>query len=191
MKKKTFRSKYPFRCIYRYIPKRYTGLKDFQLKQQEIIERFKEGDIRDDLKKVILEKISSVIGVHQEKWAIMFIPTSDDYTHEIRYKELTEYLRQHLSCTIYYDAIIQVGENTPIHMGGNKNRKYRLIINKNEIKDYNIIVFDDVITTGRSLRAVGDLLKENGVRRVMGVILAMTIHPNNPIKRLSKYKNKI
>ena len=49
-----------------------------------------------------------------------------------------------------------------------------------------VILFDDVITTGKSLSDFGFFLKESGASSVYGVIFAMTIHPNLPFT----YKNK-
>ena len=41
----TFKSHYPFKCILKYIPKRYTNLKDWQLANQKAVCDFKNGKI--------------------------------------------------------------------------------------------------------------------------------------------------
>ena len=51
------------------------------------------------------------------------------------------------------------------------------------VKDRNIILIDDNITTGRTLRTVGDFLMSEGANRICGVIYAMTIHPDLPVKQ--------
>ncbi|MBU1130824.1 ComF family protein [Patescibacteria group bacterium] len=68
--------------------------------------------------------------------------------------------------------------NTPHQVGLNKkqrqtNLKDAFIITKPDlIKNENIILIDDVVTTGSTLEEIAKALKENGAQRVMGLIAA-------------------
>jgi competence protein ComFC len=52
------------------------------------------------------------------------------------------------------------------------NSKY-----KDEIEKINVIVIDDVVTTGTTLNEITKVLRKNGVRRIMNLTLAMTVYP--------------
>lgn len=59
--------------------------------------------------------------------------------------------------------------------------KYHKIVFE-DFKGKKIVLIDDVITTVRSFREIGDKLMYVGARRIYGVIFAMTIHPELPKK---------
>lgn len=46
------------------------------------------------------------------------------------------------------------------------------------IQNRNVIVFDDVMTTGSTLQAIASLLKDNGARKVINWVILRTSHPN-------------
>ena len=46
------------------------------------------------------------------------------------------------------------------------------IINKERIKDKNIVLFDDIYTTGSTVNACAKILKENGAKEILVLTIA-------------------
>lgn len=92
-------------------------------------------------------------------------------------KLLLEEVRR--NCKVREDIIIR-SKDTPHQTGLNRdNRKTNLdgafkVLNKNDIKDKIIVIFDDIYTTGSSMEECAKTLKECGAKNVFGVCLART-----------------
>lgn len=68
---------------------------------------------------------------------------------------------------------------------GEGNRDFSLMKNTIEIRNvgvfYNrdVLLIDDIVTTGTSIKAVSELLKENGARSVISFVVGKTLNNNN------------
>ena len=184
----TFKSHYPFKCILKYIPKRYTNLKDWQLANQKAVCDFKNGKISPKYKLKILNAVKEVAGPDTSDCILCFIPASTRKRHFMRYGELSRFLQENLDFPVMLDAIVGCDRDS-VHLKEdlphNNEILYDFIFNV-KFENKRVILFDDVITTGKSLSDFGFFLKESGASSVYGVIFAMTIHPNLPFT----YKNK-
>ena len=186
-KPKRFHSKYPFRMVTRYIPKRYEGLQDWQLENREAVERFKHGNLTEAEMQKIVKLVKRIIakGEDTDKWIITYIPASTRDRYIKKYFTLTRYLRKHLEVPVAYFGVSILDEGKCKHEGGRKViTSDNLIIKRYllPVRKKNIILIDDVITTGESFRTVGDFLKAKGANSIFGLFYAMTIHPNLPEK---------
>lgn len=185
---KRFQSKYPFRHLLCYIPKRYVCLQNWQKEQRTIIEDFKNGHATQDLYQRFANAIKTIITKHTGQWIVTFIPPTVGYEVEYdwRYKELASYLQEHLpEIPVAYRSVMVADEwsSAPKNLGGRRTIETgNLAVNAALFRNKSVILIDDIITTGYSFRTVGDALTAAGAIRIYGVILAMTIHPNLPIK---------
>ena len=71
-----------------------------------------------------------------------------------------------------YDLISYRGDSKPKHLGGKGEAKY-------DIKEYpfygkTVLLFDDVYTTGKSMKTFCSKLEELGANVIGGIVLGMT-----------------
>ena len=193
MKQRTIlRSKYPFKTLLRYIPQRYASLKDWQEEQRTTITRFKNGHGSPKLYQYFADVIRKITESVPGQWVITFVPPTIGYEQEYnwRYQEITEYLKEALPhIPVIYQGVLVKEEWTrlPKSMGGKRTiEPGNLCIDTDAFKGKFVILIDDIITTGYSFRTVGDALVQAGATKIHGVILAMTIHPNLPVKSVRR-----
>lgn len=191
MSNKVFTSKYPFKKITRYISRHYTNLQDWQVENQKSIRRFQNGTLSEKEMENLANLIIKIINKSKStrEWVITYIPASTNKKYEKRYFTLTGYLRKHIDVPVAYfgicikeecDEYSRHGKKAVVD--GNLYIKPHLL----KVKNRNVILIDDNITTGRTLRTVGDFLIDKGAWSVIGVIYSMTIHPRLPYNK--KYK---
>jgi len=181
------RSKYPFKNVTCYIAKRYQNLQEWQVANREASLRFMDGLLTDkDMRniKTTIKKTLYQYRYKKGKWVITYIPATKNEKYTKRYSRLTYYLRKHLDIPVAYYGICLKEEgawgedSSKVITEDNLYTKWHLIT----VRNRNIILIDDNITTGRTLRTVGDFLMSKGANGVYGVIFSRTIHPNLPVK---------
>ncbi len=182
MKIKKFHTKYPFRRICCYIPGRYENLQLWQKAQQDTVWKFKNGIVSEKIKKKFLDAINRISADDPADYIITFVPTFHE-EYPIRWKELSGYLTANSSIPVAYCGVTickKIGY--PKHSGGDipTVTPENILVKESCFKDKKVILIDDVITTGRTFKTVGDELMKAGAKAVKGVVLAMTIHPNLP-----------
>lgn len=179
-------SKYPFKCVLKYIPSRFDNLKQWQVGNQRMVYDFKHGKISDEHRQRIVDTIRAIIGENPDEWVVTFIPAGTEQKTEERYAALASFLHESLPCPVYLHSIKNFEDYEPVHQKGVTGFKLHSFHRKH-FTGKRVILIDDVITTGRTFRQMGDKLMYIGARSVYGVCFAMTIHPNLPIKK-SKMK---
>jgi len=120
-------------------------------------------------------------GDPKSKWVIIPIPLSNKRLKERGFNQ-SELIAKHLSDRV---SIIKLSDvlYKKIHTDTQvsiKDRRERLdnladtfaLKNIHLIKDKNIILIDDVTTTGATIREARKLLRENGTKRVAGMVVA-------------------
>ncbi len=92
-----------------------------------------------------------------------------------------ELLAQELSCflklAVISNCLIKIKKTLPQVNLNNKNRKDNLkgtfcLKNKQFIKNKNILLIDDVYTTGSTLNECAKVLKKAGAKKVIGIVIA-------------------
>lgn len=178
--KREFNSKYPFRWVIKYIPSYYTNLKDWQEGNRKAVYDFKKGVISEEHKKLFLENVRYITEDKASEWVIAFVPTHNNDNTIKRFSGIAKYLEDHQPCPVLLNSIWNDGNYERRHIDGETQPKYHVFVEK-DFEDKNVVLIDDVITTGKSFRQIGDKLKNiKGVGRIYGVIFAMTIHPELP-----------
>lgn len=176
------KTKYPFRCIIKYIPSRYSNLQEWQQANQRLVYHFKHGMIEDRHKTAILDAIKGIIKDRPDEWVVAFVPASTNAKTIQRYSSLSSFLKDHLGCPVSLSAIKNFQDYEPVHLSGETVFKIHAI-NKEYFADKRVVLIDDIVTTGRSFKTMGDKLIYLGALSVYGVCFAMTIHPNLPTKQ--------
>ena len=179
-------SKYPFEHVTCYIARRYKNLQDWQIANRNASLRFMDGKLTEKDMKDIETAIRKTLYKYRNrtgKWVITFIPASTNEKYTRRYWKLTYHLRRNQDLPVAYYGICLKEKKTYAKHGemvteDNIYTKWHLI----KVRNRNIILIDDNITTGRTLRTVGDFLMNKGANGVFGVIFSRTIHPDLPVE---------
>ena len=182
----TFSSKYPFLCVLKYIPSRYCSLKGWQIVNRKAVLYFKKGKLSQNHMENIINKVRAITKDDDTRWVITFVPASTDEKTLLRFSTLAQELQRQQPCPVLLESIHNHEDYVPIHIGGSKKFKVHRIVFE-DFKDKNVVLIDDVITSGRSFREMGNQLMRTGAISVYGVIFAMTIHPALPIKTRNHY----
>lgn len=162
-----------FSYLMDYIPKRYEV--DYQGQQnRQTVYDFKNGICPISLCEQFLSKIKLMFS----QCVVCFIPASTQERTKSRYSLLSSYIKRNApsGITVSTDALTAINDVTPMHMGGDRvdNPAKNYIVNTSVIKGKNIVLIDDVITTGNSFKSTAQKLINNGALSVTGLFLAKT-----------------
>ena len=175
--------KYPIKCRYYYVPTYYVGLNDSQKKIQDIVLDFKKGKYGSNAKEWFADQIIDIIGNDSDDWIVSFVPASNDENYSVRFTKLFLYLCDTVRCKVLY-SLLMLGEDK-IQSSTDKSiriTKDDILVRQESLEGKNIILIDDVITSGNTFTAAAQALEDHGVKSVYGLFFAKTIHPS----RLSK-----
>lgn len=182
------KSKYPFKCILRYIPDRYDNLQDWQNANRRVVYDFKRGKLSKEHQEKILDAVKSIMKGQPQHWAVCFVPAHTQEETEARFASLAVFLQENLDCPVCLHSIRNYKNYHPVHQKGAEEKLKLHSFQKEDFIGKHVVLIDDVITTGRSFREIGDKLMWIGALSVYGVCFAKTIHPNLPLK--DKKRNK-
>ena len=100
------------------------------------------------------------------------VPSSSFESYKFRYEEFTKQVCQRLNMINGYDIIHYTSNSTPKHLGGEGRPKYD--IKHSKISNKDVIIFDDIYTTGYNMRLLSAKLSNAGARVIGGIVLGMT-----------------
>ena len=125
----------------------------------------------------IKDKVVSTIGCtfgFDLKQEIVFccVPSSTKQSFMLRYKQFSKQVSNSLNMVDGYDMVKYIENSTPKHLGGEGIPKYDFY-NEN-IKGKPVIVFDDIYTTGNTIRRFCAKLVKRGACVIGGIVLGMT-----------------
>jgi competence protein ComFC len=174
------------RCRGRYAPDGLTSFFYYNTVTREAIRTIKYRFVRDvasefvDLIPLSAYEIRSLVGA--TKTALVPIPL---HTSRLRYRgfnqseTLGDLIAKRLSIPIRNDLLLRIKVTTPQVEKRNREKRLQNIHNVFSISsDFiasqyrNILLFDDVFTTGATMRAAAGVLKRHGVQFVWGVTMA-------------------
>ena len=179
-------SKYSFENVTSYIAKRYGNLQEWQVANRTAALRFMDGKLTEkdmeDIKNTVIKTLNKYRR-KKGKWIISYIPASTSKKYTKRYWGLTYYLRKQLDLPVAYFGICLKEENIKNEGADKAVTTDNLYIKWHlfRVRERNVILVDDNITTGKTLRTVGDFLMDKGANFVCGVVFSRTIHPDLPI----------
>lgn len=175
-----------YRYIIRYIPIRLARNKGFLGCNRKLVYDFKRGVMSERYMQKILDSIMKITEGRQGCWAVTFVPASTQERTERRFSALTEFLRERLSCPVYLHSIKSYKDYEPIHKHGVKAFKLHSIYAEH-FSGKNVILIDDVLTTGRTMNDMSRKLRRIGALSVFGLCFAKTINPEFQFRQYSHY----
>lgn len=131
-----------------------------------------------DLKRVI----NQYFGSNKNKLTLVCIPSSKRIVTERRYKDLAQQLCSSTGMDNGYDFVGLDSEGDARHLGGTNQAKF--YVDSNYFKGRYVILFDDVITSGKSMERFKRLLESAGANVIGGLSIGKTKHERkfgNPI----------
>ena len=173
---KPVKIKYPYIYIVRYIPQKYSIVSDEDRKSRELVYAFKDGHCPVEYMERIVTIIKKVTANHPETWVVAFVPASEYKRHIERFISLRDYIEDNISITVHLEALMYDLQRKPVHKS---SYRYTVnsVVNETAFKDKNVILIDDVITTGKSFQQAGNILRRIGAKRIYGIIFAKTFYP--------------
>ena len=102
------------------------------------------------------------------------IPAASKANNDARYKEFSNKLTELTGMINSFEHMQIVEDATPKHLGGTGNPT--LHFDEDFFKDKYVILFDDVITSGRSMIAFKIRLERMGAKVIAGMSIGKTKH---------------
>lgn len=118
--------------------------------------------------------INKFFGSRASKLTLVCIPSSKKIVTERRYKDFSENLCSLTGMKNGYDYVYILNEGEAKHLGGVAQAQFS--INSDYFKDKYAILFDDVITSGRSMENFKRLLEGSGAKVIAGLSIGKTRH---------------
>lgn len=181
---------YPIYSLSTYYPK--NSFSDDMLEDKERIFRnyiykFKDGE--EKISKFFCEILSDLILKNNlvksfDKTILCVIPASKKTVTELRYKTFVETLSEKLGIENGYSCIVNFKDRPSKH---NSNFKANILdylrFDSEKIREKEVILLDDIITTGNSFYSIAKVLTQLGAKSVTGIFLGKTINTINSWNR--------
>lgn len=167
-----------YRYIMEYVPVRFNATSEQNASRQTVY-RFKDGIINNDLKSQFSHNVEEMVSWNKTDWVVLFIPASNENRTMNRFGELADYIESHTGVKATISGIVALQETESQCCTGRRYDKtgtYRF--DSSYFAGKNVILIDDVFTTGLSLRTCAAKLIQNGAKSVQGLFLAKTVHPH-------------
>ncbi|MGL5622418.1 phosphoribosyltransferase family protein [Cetobacterium sp.] len=168
--------KYSIKVFRTYYPKRYNiGFSDRKIRDE--IYEFKNGVSFNKFLIEIKDWFIENYGMYQLN-GIVFLPisASNKKVNEKRYKKFCELLCEDLKIENGYDYISIKENSSPNHLKNDiKAKKYEFILNEDKLKGKRLIVFDDILTSGKTLYSLATILEDLNCKIKLAIFLARTI----------------
>ena len=139
------------------------------------------NEVMPNLKRVLRKYFGSNVS----KLTLVCIPSSKRIVSERRYKDFSERLCDEIGMTNGYSHVHIAEEGDASHLGGVVQAKFS--VDSIFFKDKYIILFDDVITSGKSMERFKRLLESVGANVIGGLSIGKTKHErqgSNPIDEI-------
>lgn len=170
--------RYTYNYFLEYIPKGHPFPTEQQKRERRITYNFKDGILYGTYLDRFVSMISEIIQEPMSDWCICYIPASSQERTRKRYKNLTKLLSKRYNIKIAENAV-HVNDYEPTHLTQN-HLAQETVLQYYEVNDYyqkNIILIDDILTTGKTFTRIADMLMETGAKSVHGLFFAKTTHP--------------
>ena len=160
----------PYYFFYYYYPTRFTDITAESRRVRNLIYNFKDGIVNSDVIDIMKRKLTSTFSSEDlSKMTLVCIPASTIEDNEDRYSSFSERLCNALGMRNAFSHITITKEKTQSHLGGTDAAEYSF--DQSFFNDAKIILFDDVVTRGRSMYQFKTILERYGA----SVICALSI----------------
>lgn len=183
--------KYSIKVFRTYYPKRYKiNLLDKKIRDE--IYDFKNGISFEKFLIEIRDWLVEEYGDYQLKNVIFLpIPASNKKMNQKRYKKFCEILCKDLKIENGYEYV-SIKNNFPNHLKSNiKDKKYEFILEEDKLRRRHVIVFDDILTSGKTFYSLAGNLELLNCKIRLAIFLARTVKQDDYNEEyFIIYKNK-
>lgn len=141
---------------------------------------------------IVINCLRDFLGDDTSLLTFLLVPASNAATYKIRYSWFAPYVCKELNMADAYPYVKYIEDGEAKHLGGGKSARY--IFDSDFFRGKIVVLFDDVITTGRTLMDVKVVLESLGAIVLCAVTLGVTRHRRrayNQIEMIKYYKNNI
>ena len=161
-----------------YLPSRYRKPTPAQEAARQLAFKFKRGDCPG----TIIKGLAACINQHKgTNTVVCSVPASARDRTLRRYNTLGANLTRMTGVPFSFTAISKVTDSQPGHIAGRSSDPaagFRFDADFFSGKD--VILLDDILTSGNTMGSTARRLIERGARSVVGLVLARTINPDWP-----------
>lgn len=163
----------PHYFFYWYYPTRFTDVSMDSSYARGLIYRFKDGDDHDEVATMVESKIRSTFKASDlSSLTFVCIPASTIAVNRDRYCCFSAEVCDELGMRDAFDHITITREKTASHLGGTDAAEYSF--DKSFFEGAHVILFDDVVTRGRSMREFKSRLESMGATVVCAISIGRT-----------------
>lgn len=168
--------RYSIKIFRIYYPKRYK-INLLDKKIREDIYNFKNGISFEKFLIEVREWFIEEYGDYRLNRIIFLpIPASNEKINEKRYRKFCEILCKDLKIENGYEYISMKENSFPNHLKGNtKDKKYEFILKEDKLRRRHVIVFDDILTSGKTFCSLATALESLNCKIKLVLFLARTI----------------
>lgn len=170
---KTVKHGFEYVAYVPYVPMRTVN--DPRSKYRQLVYGFKDGIDTDMAGRNLSPCVIRDLGIesNESEWTLRVIPASTKERTSTRFRLFCEVFAKTTGVNNGYSIITRVRDGDPIHLFGGVLELDSLgFLN---VEGLRIILFDDVITSGRSFASIASHLMGLGAKEVKGAFLAYTI----------------
>lgn len=172
--KKT-KEEFTYFYYYEYYPTRLSVSKELD-NVRHIVWDFKNGGTSEKIATIFAEKVLDMILKSPiSNWWLCVIPASTKEKTEIRFKKFCEKYCEITKINNGYSLIFTKSDRNAIHLQTDRSSVNILdSVDFVNVRGKNILLFDDIYTTGKSFIKISRKLKNLGANEVVGMFLGKT-----------------
>lgn len=178
----------PYYAFFPYYPKRYEVDDDLDY-YRYIIYRFKDGQHSGGISWILAQFLEEILAKEHSidgSWWLCIVPSSTKEKTQSRFQSFCDRFCSLTNLNDGYDLIYNTVDRSPKHITNEQVDIFDYIKIGN-VKNKDILLFDDVFTSGKSFKRIAKKLKKKGASSVVGMFLAKTCHVNPFARKEIKY----
>lgn len=176
--------------LFPYYPKPKTAIPyskydEYRFSQQaednrNFVYKFKDG--YEEFSREAADKIAEPINRHysadeRKSMALFCVPPSSAERYQKRYSRFAEFLSNQTGLENLYESLTYRFDGGAKHLGSGEKADF--VIDEAAVKGKNIILFDDIVTTGASLTEIMEYLERLGATVISAFTLGRTCHSDS------------
>ncbi|MBO5626822.1 MAG: ribonucleotide-diphosphate reductase subunit alpha [Prevotella sp.] len=168
------------RILFQYIPSRYQTVSAADIKVRNLVLKFKDGNKKAILKVagLVCKELRSLTGSVTKEVMLACVPTSDNKKYVKRFARLSELVAAELQQQNAFPHIEIFGFRDAKHLNRDHmvhdDSCYQVRLDTHFFRGKKVVIFDDLITSGKSAEAFRQILEEAGAEVLGGIFLAET-----------------
>lgn len=163
----------PHYFFYWYYPTRFTDVTSTSDRARKLIWNFKEGLRSSEVADLVSEKLQNTFNSSDlSDLCLICVPASTRAKNDSRFQSFVQKVCDKTRMTNGFNYITIQSDREAAHLGGTENAEYSY--NEYAIKGSYIVLFDDVVTSGHSMRNLKNKLESLGAIVVCAISIGRT-----------------